>query len=216
MGFFVNPAMPTERSLKVEIKLLAPAYCTDGLGGQVSHVLINERSWKISYIVVKDGSRDSGDWIVPLQFLESSSENELRLSRTTAQLRQFEPFTVLDLPPGRLFEKMDWRTGPDSYALLEASMRQSLETNLPPGHQTLYWATQVGAADGQVGRISAVRYEPRHQLLSALVIQHGILWFKKEFAVPAHNIDCIEPEFVRLNVDRRQIEALPAIPPKRG
>ena len=200
----------------MEIRLLVPAYCSDGLGGQVSHVLINERSWKVSYIVVKDDSRDGGDWLVPLQFLESSSENELRLSRTTAQLRQFEAFTVFDLPPGRLFEKMDWRTGPDSYALLEASLRLSLETNLPPGYQTLYWATQVGAADGQVGRISAVHYEPRHQLLSALVIQHGTLWFKKEYAVPAHNIDSIEPEFVRLNVDRCQIEALPAIPHHRG
>jgi len=200
----------------VEIKLLAPAYCTDGPGGQVSHILINERSWKISYIVVKDGSRDGGDWIVPLEFLESSTETDIRLNCDTAQLRQFEPFTVFDLPPSRLFEKMDWRTGPDSYALLEASLRLSLETNLPPGYQSIYWGTQVGAADGQVGRISAVRYESRHQLLSALVIQHGTLWFKKEFAVPAHNIDCIEPEFVRLNVDRRQIEALPAIPPHRG
>ncbi len=202
----------------MEVKFGTTVYCRDGVGGKISHVLINQRSWKVSFLVVNQSQRSGDDRIIPLQFLESSTNNEVRLSCTLAQLQQFERFTILDQPTESLVEAAERIGGASaySYAMLEASRHLPPELNIPSGYQVLYWGTQVGAEDGQVGRIHAIHYEPRHNMLSSLVIHQGYLWFKKEFAIPARTIERIEPEFVQLNVDRCQVQAMLAVRPHRS
>lgn len=191
----------------VEIKFRAVVYCNDGIGGYASHILINERNRKVSFLVVQGSRRGEADWVVPIGVLAASQKNEIRLHCSLAQLRQFEQFTALDFPTESLEEIARRAGGQNPYAMLNATLRQSFTQNIPPGHQVICWGTPVEAADGKVAQISAVYFEPRSLMLSALLIFQGALWHKKEFVLPAHTIQEIEPDCVHLRVNSRQIEA---------
>lgn len=199
----------------MEIKFQAVARCVDGIGGKVSHVLINQRSWKISFLVVKEEKNEGDDWLVPIHYLESASGAEVWLRCTVTQLRRFERFTEYAVPSDQLIEDASRMAGLEKYAALETTYRQSYRLNVPAGNHLLYWGTQVGAADGQVGEIDAVRFDTKHFMLAAIVFRLGAFWFKKALVVPSHKIERIDRGFVYLNVDRSQIEAQPEIPPQR-
>jgi len=202
--------------IRVEIRFHSKAYCIDGYAGEVEYVFINRRSWKVTHMIIKEDGRESDDWIVPLRFLETSAPDAVRLNCTLAQVRGLPHFTLLGLPARNLYETAGELVGTDTYSVLEASLRQAYELNVPPGYDFLYWGTQVGTADRQVGRLNAVRFEPKHHMLSALVIQQRFLWMKKAYAIPSRNIAEIEPEIVTLHADLTGVEALPAMPPRRS
>lgn len=200
----------------MEIRFHSKAYCIDGYAGEVGYVFINRRSWKITHMVVREDSREGEDWIVPLRILETATPDAVRLNCGLDQLRGLTHFTLFDLPSRNLYETAGEMVGTDTYSILEASLRQAYEINVPSGYEFLYWGTQVGIENGQVGRLNAVRFEPKHQLLAALVIQQRFLWIKKEFVIPSRNIAEIESEIVNLNAELIGVEALPAIPPRRS
>ena len=196
----------------MEIGFQSSACCLDGVGGQVSHILINERNWKITYLVVEEGGAGGDDWMVPLRFVASSSPAEVRLNCSLAQLHHFEHFTQAEAEPEKSFAQTGPLLVPATGSVYEAVLLLAKDGHIPEGYLSLDWGSEVRAADnGLAGRVHAVRCETLHHMLSALVLRQGRLWSKKQVAVPAHNIASIEPGQVTLNLDRCQIADLPAL-----
>jgi sporulation protein YlmC with PRC-barrel domain len=90
------------------------------------------------------------------------------------------------------------------------------EKQIPVDEMAIHRGTQVEARDGHIGQVSEFLVNPTTGHITHLVLKEGILWNKKAVTIPAVQIDRIEQDTVYLKLDKKAVEALPAIPVKSG
>ena len=58
--------------------------------------------------------------------------------------------------------------------------------------------------------------DPNTNHITHLIMREGHLWGEKDVTIPVSNIERIEEDTVYLNLHKKDIEALPTIPVRRG
>jgi sporulation protein YlmC with PRC-barrel domain len=74
----------------------------------------------------------------------------------------------------------------------------------------------VEATDGKVGRVDEFLINPKTDHITHLVLREGHPWGRKDVTIPVSQIDHYKENTVYLKLDKHGIEALPAIPVRRG
>jgi sporulation protein YlmC with PRC-barrel domain len=85
----------------------------------------------------------------------------------------------------------------------------------PAGELAVRQGARVEATDGRVGRVDEFLMDPQNDHITHLVLREGHLWGQKEVTIPVSEIERIEEDVVHLKIDKRKIEALPAVPVQR-
>ena len=83
--------------------------------------------------------------------------------------------------------------------------------HMPPGELAVSHGTRVQALDGPVGRVDEFTISPETGQITHLVLREGHLWGQKDVTIPVAQIDHIADDTVFLKLDKRGLEALPAV-----
>lgn len=86
---------------------------------------------------------------------------------------------------------------------------------IPWGEIAVHRGAHVEATDGRVGQVDEFLVDPASEQITQLVLREGHLWGQKDVTIPASAIDRTEQDTIYLKLDKRTIEALPAVPIRR-
>ena len=78
---------------RTDIPLGKDVYCTDGLAGQSSHLILNPVNRCITHLVVRKRHFPYSDHVVPMELVAETTRSLIRLNCSTHELTLLEPFT---------------------------------------------------------------------------------------------------------------------------
>lgn len=212
------------------IPLNVEVTCIDGNCGKSSHVIINPLDRAITHVVVEyDSFSDSNNSLVPLDKIIETTDNSIQLKCTTEELIGMEKFTethyinsdaaeytAFDTLAERSFNELD------SFSMLPYVYPESRiysipveDERIPPGEIAVRRGADVEASDGHVGRVAEFIIDPTDGHITHLVLREGHLWSEKELTLPLSTVERMDEDAVYLNLDKKAVKSLPAIPVKR-
>lgn len=204
----------------INIPVNAKIYCTDGICGKSTHVIIDPIEREVTHFVVQEN--ESGvliEHLVPIEYVEETTANEIKLTCTKETLSKMEKFIerrfIQTEIPTYAFSGYGYSwpfvtTGSD-VAITEVD-----EQHLPPGELAINRGMVVEGNNGYVGRIGELLLDPQSRRVTHLVLEKGQLWGKKEIALPVSAVDRITEDTVYLKLSKEEIKTLPAIPLRRA
>jgi sporulation protein YlmC with PRC-barrel domain len=201
-----------------DVPVEADVKCADGLAGHSRLVIINPIRRQVTHIVVEEKGYPYNAHLVPLGMIQESTPQLIKLRCTRHELAVRKLFVVVEyLRPGLSFAAYPpaayW---PWPYYSTREPSALSLEHNpIPPGELAVYSGTQVKATDGQVGRVNELLVNPQSGHITDLVLREGHLWFQEDVTISVAQIDHIAQDTIYLKLDKRAINALPAVPVSR-
>ena len=204
-----------------DIPFNAEVHCVDGRAGWSSAVIIDPIQQKVTHIVVKDNHAPwAGGRLVPLERIEESNPEVIRLDCAKSELAKMEPFIA------KHYVQKEAREYPTSFyggegpsyikAYVFAAEVVPVEVErVPPGELAVHRSAEVRATDGWVGRVDEFLVDPASQQITHLVLREGHLWGQRELTVPISAIEQVSEETVYLNIDKQTVQSLPDVPVKR-
>ena len=209
----------------MEIPLNAQVECSDGVCGRSMYVLINPIMNDITHVVVRGDNSPNSEYLVPVEFIDETIADTIRLSCGKTELEKMELFNQTDC----IEEK-----GSDMYIsnrnviggvgttffLPYVTADRSVETSvnyqqIPPGQLAVHRGTRVEATDGYVGTVDEFVVDPKSCQITHLVMREGHLWGQKDVIIPLSTIGDTLGDTVFLKLDKHQIETLPTFPVNR-
>lgn len=193
--------------------------CTDGACGKSTKVILNPVTERVTHVVVSEREFPHTEFMVPLELLAETSSSSIRLRCTTAELRELDHFVDLEYLPGQesymnygINDFMLW-----PYAGLADPVPPVYLENehVPPGELAVGRHARVEASDGHVGQVDEFVLERESGHITHLVLRKGHFWGQKDVTIPVGAIDHIDDEAVHLKLDKRAVEALPAVKVQR-
>jgi hypothetical protein len=215
-----------EEAMTVDIPVDVDVYCTDGLCGQSTHVLINPVRQKVTHVVVKEDEAPHDEHIVPIEMVLETTPDMIMLQCTRDRLSKIAPFVeteyIREKTPGQygglpyegyvgLGSVLIW-----PYVVPERSQVVAVERQqIPPGELAVRRGAGVEATDGHAGRVDEFLVNPETEHITHLVMREGHLWGQRDVTIPLSAIDRFDEDRVYLKLDKQEIEALPTIPIRR-
>jgi hypothetical protein len=216
----------------MDIPINAAVQCSDGPVGRSTYVVVNPVSDQVTHIVVRQKLPSPVDRLVPIRFVQAATSERIELSCSCSKLAQMRPFVETEFIRVRapLFAVDGYSSYGDAdmmtlpYSRMEPAhtvegatqglMQQRIKA-VPPGELALRRGARVHAADGHVGRVDEFIVDPQNMHITHLTMRKGHLWGEEEISIPLSEIERIGEDAVYLKLDKRQIEALPAINVRR-
>lgn len=196
----------------MDVPVNAEVHCTEGLCGRSTYIILNPRTEQVTHLVVKQKRSPHTERLVPIDAVVETSPNTIWLRCSERELETMEPFMETDFVRSDIPEYRG-----DPYAMWPYVIPKTVEVpviheHLPPGELAVRRGAQVKARDGHVGQVDEFLVDPTTGYITHLVLREGHLWGQKDVTIPVSQIDHIEEDIVYLKLDKRSIEALPAIP----
>jgi sporulation protein YlmC with PRC-barrel domain len=196
----------------MDIPINAEVNCTDGPCGRSTYLVLNPRTEKVSHLVVRQAQLPHTQIMVPVKAVVETSPEAIELSYTRDELAELQPLFQVDYVEVDIPHYTN-----DPYARMEPFAYPEPETvrvkhkSIPWDEMALHRGAHVEATDGRIGRVDEFIVDPDNDFITHLVLREGHLWGQKEVSVPVSEIRRIEENTVYLKLDRRSIEALPAV-----
>lgn len=209
----------------INIPLNVDVYCSDGLGGRSSQVIVEPTQEQVTHLVVKEHYAPHTEYMVPIDQVVDSTPDMIKLGCTLAELATMEPFIHIDTlyndaaGMGYATEEfglagnlgMGYTNWPQP-AAGEPFIVTVKTAATPLGEIALTHGAHIHASNGrQVGQLDGFLVDATGQI-SHLVLREGHFWGKKEVTIPVGQIDRLEEERVYLKLDQASIGALPTTP----
>jgi len=198
----------------MDIPLNARVSCSDGPLGHSVYLVLIPTSDQITHVVVGDGSFPETQYLVPIERILKSTPESIQLNCTRDELSKMPVFNQVEFirpdmnGTGGVFP-MYW---PYATAALGPGFVAAGNKPLPANELAVRRGAGVEATDGHVGHVGEFLIDPLNNTISHLILREGHLWGEKEVTIPLSQIDHIKENTVWLKLDKRDVEALPAIP----
>jgi len=209
----------------IDIPVNAEVQCSDSHAGCSTYVIVNPINRRLTHLVVKDNQPPFGEYLVPVDRVEETAPDLIKLSCTQGDLRKMKPFIYQEyikvklpdykqledtylawpfilLAPGVIFEEED------EYIHLDLE-------NVPPDELSVRRGAQVDATDGYIGQVEELLVNSKNMHVTHLVVREKHLWRRRDVTIPVSQIDRVEEDTVHLKLNRQGIEELPTVPRKR-
>ncbi len=200
----------------------------DKVLGKVDRVVIDPGSMAVTHLVVQKGLLLTSDKVLPMDWVTSSSGDEVILKQEVTELDNlpdFEENYVRQLGPGEpetdtvstdyMARPYYWYpplgASPVPYAGIYAGppLRIEREQNIPGGTVALKEGAMVYDKDGdQVGNVERLYTDPDTGKSSHFVLSSGFL-FKDRKLIPTQWVKWMEEDKIHLGVGSRFLEDLP-------
>jgi sporulation protein YlmC with PRC-barrel domain len=209
---------------KMDIPLQAKVECTDGVCGHSAYVLINPVIDKVTHLVVKEDSSPNTEHIVPVDFVKETIDDTIQLSCSKAELEKMSPFNQTEFVEEKVLDYAGYRGGISGvgsyfympYVTSEITVPVTVESQqIPAGELAVHRGTRVEAKDGYVGHVDEFVVDPESGHITHLVMRQGHLWGQKDVVIPISAMVDTGDDTLFLNIDKHQIESLPAFPVRR-
>ena len=87
---------------------------------------------------------------------------------------------------------------------------------IPQGEMALKPGMKVQTSDDhKIGKLDELVLDPQSGAITHLQMCEGHLWGKKDVAIPVADVDFADDKTVYLNIDKKAVAALPAVPVNR-
>jgi sporulation protein YlmC with PRC-barrel domain len=201
----------------------ADASCSDGVCGEVSRVVVDPLTRKVTHLVVEPKHRQGLGRLVPLELVDATT-GEVRLRCSQAAFEKLEPAeetqflpgsgTIAGYAPGEVyswpFYGLGTGMGPGvGIGAGNTSPAVTYDT-LPLGEVAVHHGEQVHATDGDIGRVQGLVIDPRDHRVTHVLLQRGHLWGRKEVAIPIRAVTGVG-DGIRLNITKNDVQELPAV-----
>jgi len=200
----------------MDVPVNAEVRCADGLCGRSVSVIINPATDQVTHLVVAEKDFLSTQRLVPVDLILESTPHLIRLRCTKAELGTLEPYIETEYVQGdiaySIYMANEYRMWP--YVVPETVWPVE-HVHIPPGELAVRWGARVQATDGHVGSVDEFLVSPVDGHITHLVLREGHLWGQRDVTIPVSEIDRIKEDTVYLKLDKRRIEALPAVPIRR-
>jgi sporulation protein YlmC with PRC-barrel domain len=201
----------------MDIPINAQVACADGPGGRSVSVIINPASRRLTHVVVAEEDFPHTERLVPVDVVEESTPEQIRLRCTQEELGQFKDFVDTEFVQGEypyaMYNLEEYRLWP--YLIPDPAIMPVGHEQVPAGELAVHRGSEVRATDGRVGQVDEFLVDPDSEKISHLVLREGHLWGKKDVPIPISQIDRIEEDTVYLKLDKEGVGALPAVPMRR-
>lgn len=182
----------------MEIPIKARVQCTDGPGGEVTHVIVHPATKRVTRVVVKEARSPHVERVVPFRYVEDAIVDQIRLRCSRQELSKMQTFLRTESIETTLW----WHgRGP-------AEFEEVKRENIPDDELAMDANTPVKATDGDAGRIEKLRVDRASGSIIRLTLQEGRPWSPKQVTILRSEIDCFTDRAVYLKINRAAIEAL--------
>lgn len=209
--------------------------CEDGKCGELQRVVIDSDTDDITHLVVGPNHEKSMGRLVPVQLIESTNLQEIRLRCTLAQFESLDPAEVVEVRTGL---RVDLESQPASLRTmgrlgagamdpdglgdpnaegpgLVPARRGVDEDNIPDGEGEVRRGQPVHASDGPIGHVSGLLADSDDGHVSDILLAEGHLWGEKEVAIPITAVKFVVDDGVHLNLTKHEVGDLPPVDPSR-
>jgi sporulation protein YlmC with PRC-barrel domain len=206
------------KEIIMDIPINASVFCTEGMCGKSTVVIINPKTKQISHVVVKDNRFPHEERLVPIDLVKETTSNSIQLNISQEELMKMDNFVEYEFiqteEPYHQYSAPRYLVWPYVYPLDEHLMDIQYE-QVPPGEMAIHRGAQVNASDGRVGTVDEFLMDPTNDHITHFILREGHLWGKKDVTIPINQVDRISENTVYLKSDKSEIEKLPAISVQR-
>ncbi len=191
---------------ETEFTVGTQASCSDGLCGEVSRMIIDPGTARVTHLVIEPEHRREQGRLVPIDLVDSTS-GEVRLRCTLAEFGNLEAAEETELVEGDGLGGMGLG-GMQTPMGVPHAARTVVEDVVPLGGTEVRPGEHVHAVDGEIGQVQGFRVDPGSHRVTHVLLKEGHLWGRKEVAIPVSAIAGLEYG-IRLNITKKQVEDLP-------
>jgi uncharacterized protein YrrD len=202
----------------MDIPINVDVLCAGETCGRSTYLIINPVNERVTHLVVAEEAFPNIERLVPVDTILASTPNSIQLRCSQTDLSEMNAFEETDfIEAGQLESSLPYSVPYQvwPYAMYDAMPMPFEHEHIPAGEVAIRRGTPVKATDGQVGKVDEFLVGPENDVITHLVLREGHLWGKKDITIPISEIDNIAEEAVYLKLDKKAIEALPAVPVKR-
>jgi len=140
----------------------AKVECADGSAGESTTIIVNPATRQVTHVVIEDkGYPRPIQRLVPIEHIESTTANMIRLRCTLAELAKMEPFVETHYIRN---EVPDYKgvssIALEPYATTHTDFIPIEEERIPPGELAVRRGTEVEATDGHIGQVGELLVDP--------------------------------------------------------
>jgi sporulation protein YlmC with PRC-barrel domain len=199
----------------MDIPINAEVRCADGPCGRSTYVILNPTTEQVTHLVMKEEQSPHTERLVPVTLVAETTPHLIQLRCLRGELAKLEPFIETEFVQVNLPHYVSNGYMMLPYVIPAVEWATVEHESIPPGELAVRRGARVEATDGHVGRVDEFLVDPKNGHITHLVLREGHLWGQKDVTIPVSQIDRIEKDAVHLKLDKRSIEALPAIPIRR-
>ena len=212
--------------MATEFTIGVRASCSDGYCGELSRIITDPATRKMTHLVVKQKHRHQDDRLVPIELVDMTAD-DISLRCTLAEFDELEPAEEVDLVEGDDYgggyggaESVQGYGNVGSMGVGGSVSGTGVGTGIghrtrtvthhvvPLGEAELVPGEHVHAVDGEIGQVLGFIVDPDDQRVTHVLLKEGHLWGRKEVAIPVSAVTAID-EGIQLNLTKKQVEDLP-------
>jgi sporulation protein YlmC with PRC-barrel domain len=196
--------------------------CADGACGEVTRVVINPVTRKLTHLVVEPAGRRGLGRLVPLGLVDATG-GEIQLRCTIAEFEMLDPAEETQFVPGTKGyaaygpeQVLSWpwlslggTAAVDGDSVAGVSETVTYDT-VPLGEVAVRRGDRVHATDGEIGHVEGLVIDPRSHHVTHVLLQEGHLWGRKEVAIPISAVTRAD-DVIRLNLTKDEVRGLPPV-----
>ena len=201
----------------MDIPMNAEVFCSGGLCGHTTCIIVNPITQKITHVVVKEKQSPHTEHLVPENFILETTPESIHLRCDDAELSALDEFVGIrfvqaDIPR---YYPLGGSTAFWPYAIADKMTLVSKEEHIPPGELAIHRGARVEASDGPIGQVDEFLVDPSDGKITHLILREGHLWGQKDVTIPVSQIDHFGADTAYLKLNKDSIGKLPAIPVRR-
>jgi uncharacterized membrane protein len=205
----------------IDLPTEAEVHCSDGIAGRSTYVIGNPINQQITHLVVKSYLPPFREVLVPIDQVEETTPNHIKMKCTRDDLNKMEPFEVeetirTELPGYLVWSDVFPVLAIPGYTTEPVTTHVTVKRqNIPHGELAVRRGARVEATDGSVGQVDELLINSNtHQITHLVLLERHILT-KREITIPISQIDRVDEDTVYLKLDRQSVEQLPTTPVQR-
>ena len=192
----------------MDMHLNAHVECLDGRIGHLENIILNPKTERVTYLVVRGNDLQNTERLVPERLVKEASHDTVFLSISKKKFEGMKNFIQEEYIPANITLYMAEQTGWDMGT--PASVFVEHEA-VPAGGLIVHKGAKVFATDGHAGKVDDFLVEKKTGRITHIIMLEGHLWGKKDISIPVNQIDRYEDGNIYLKIDKSGVEALPVI-----
>jgi len=206
------------RGKMIDLPMNAEVYCSDGIAGRSTYTIGNPMNRQITHLVVKSYRPPFREYLVPVDQVEETTDDRIKLKCIREALQKMDPFVVEDslrteLPAYEAFANTP--AVPEVTTQIVTTYIPVQRQNIPQDDVALRRGARVEATDGYVGQVDELLINSNNMQVTHLVLLERHIFQKREITIPISQIDHIAKDTIYLKLNRQSIEELPTTPIQR-
>jgi uncharacterized membrane protein len=202
----------------IDLPTNAEVHCTDGAAGRSTYVIFNPTDHRMTHLVVKSYLPPFREYVVPVDQVEGTTNDQIKLKCTRKELNAMEPFECEQYVRNKLPKYLTMQGAYPVDLMIETAVDYDVPvkiSNVPPGEMAVKRGAQVVATDGLVGQVDELLINSNNQQITHLVMLQRNLLEYREITIPFSQIDRVYDNKVYLKLDRQTVDQLPTTPIQR-